>query len=239
VSSIAQPVNAVQKLAKFLILSTPVKVAVILASSVWMRAILMRVEVVVQAVKVSAAASAVFQETYAVVMRVVRRDSIASKGYVVLQINRTSAAGFAVPVLAIRMVSVVKHPAICVVASVASESAAMGNAASSPRASTVTRHSALVVPLSVALVAARKDNFARTLRSEHVGSVGPANMRVLGKHTAVRMVQIVAQVAYAAGGQDAAEGPTALGDVVRHLVSSRQIHFVPQHRLGREAVTAF
>ncbi len=42
----------------------------------------------------------------------------------------------------------------------------------------------------------------------------PVNMPALGRHVAVQTVQIVAQVAYAAGGQDAVEGPTARGDVV-------------------------
>lgn len=90
----------------------------------------MLVEAVVQVVKVSAAASAVFQEKNVVAMHVVRRDLIASKEYVALQINQQYAAVFAAQVLAIRMVFVVNHPAICVVVNAASESVAMGNAVS-------------------------------------------------------------------------------------------------------------
>jgi hypothetical protein len=112
--------------------------------------------VVAHADKVSAVVSVVSQETNVVVMRVVRRDSIASKGYVALQINRQYATAFAAQVLVIRMVLVVNHPAICAAASAASESAAMGSAVTS--ASTATRRSAFVVPTSVALVAARRDN---------------------------------------------------------------------------------
>ncbi len=118
----------------------------------------MRVEVVVQVVRVYAAASAVHLETVAVVTRVVRQVSVASKGCVVLQINRQYAAGFAVQVLAIKMVRVAKRQAICAEVRAASENAAMGNAVT--WASTATRRLARVVPPSVALVAARKDNSA-------------------------------------------------------------------------------